>query len=66
MSEISGYILRPLLCITKKDIQEYADAHNITFREDQSNYDTTYDRNKIRHAIVPVLESLNPSIHDSM
>lgn len=66
MSVISGYIFRPLLCTTKKNIQEYARANCTVFREDQSNYDITYDRNRIRLDIIPVLESLNPSIHESM
>ena len=66
MSEVSLNIFRPLLSLTKQEINDYANMNNIIFREDQSNYDTVYDRNNIRHTIIPVLESLNPSIHDTM
>jgi tRNA(Ile)-lysidine synthase TilS/MesJ len=66
MSEVSGSILRLLLSVTKIDILRYAQEHNIAFREDASNQDTTYDRNRIRRDIIPVLEALNPSIHESV
>jgi tRNA(Ile)-lysidine synthase len=60
---VSGYILRPLLTTTKSEIITYAREHQVEYREDSTNTDTTYDRNRIRHDIIPVLESLNPSIH---
>ncbi len=65
MQIISGYIFRPLLSHTKRDILNYSTENNIEYREDSSNMDTTYDRNRIRHDIIPVLESLNPSIHST-
>jgi tRNA(Ile)-lysidine synthase len=63
MSMVSGCIFRPLLTITKSDILTYAHEHRIEYREDSTNMDITYDRNRIRHDIIPVLESMNPSIH---
>lgn len=66
MSNLSGYILRPLLSVTKKDIYQYAHEYKVEYREDSTNTDTTYDRNRIRHDIIPVLEWLNPSIHTTM
>lgn len=65
MSQISGYIFRPLLSTLKSDILQYARDHSVEFREDSTNSDLTYDRNRIRHDIIPVLESLNPSIHST-
>lgn len=64
--ELSGYILRPLLQVSKLDILWYAENHRVEHREDITNQDTSYDRNRIRHNIIPVLESLNPSIHNTM
>ena len=64
--ELSGYILRPLLQVSKLDILWYAENHRVEYREDSTNQDTSYDRNRIRHNIIPVLESLNPSIHNTM
>ena len=66
MSIISGLIFRPLLTTPKSDILEYAREHQVEYREDSTNMDITYDRNRIRHDIIPVLESLNPSIHNSV
>ncbi len=66
MFQISGNIFRPLLSVTKQQIQLYSKENNIEYREDSSNSDTTYDRNRIRHDIIPVLESLNPSIHNTI
>jgi len=63
MSIVSGCIFRPLLAITKSDILAHAREYRIEYREDSTNMDITYDRNRIRHDIIPVLESLNPSIH---
>lgn len=62
---ISGNIFRPLLAVSKQEIRNYAKEQNIDYREDSSNSDVTYDRNRIRQDIIPVLESLNPSIHNT-
>ena len=65
MSVVSGFIFRPLLTTTKSDIIQYAHEHQVEYREDSTNADKSYDRNRIRHDIIPVLESLNPSIHNT-
>ena len=62
---VSGFILRPLLTTSRSAILEYAREHRVEYREDSTNSDTSYDRNRIRHDIIPVLESLNPSIHNT-
>lgn len=62
---ILGSIFRPLLSITKVEILQYAQGKGIVYGEDSTNMDTTYDRNRIRHDIIPVLESLNPNIHNT-
>jgi tRNA(Ile)-lysidine synthase len=55
-----GSIIRPMLRLRRSDIEAYAAANQIAFREDSSNKLTKYTRNKIRHQIVPELENLNP------
>jgi len=55
-------IIRPLLFATRDEITKYCNQHNIIFREDRSNIDTKYIRNKIRHHIIPQLKAINPSI----
>ena len=53
-------LFRPLLSLTKSEILEYAKEHSITYREDSSNSDTTYQRNKLRHDILPKFTEINP------
>jgi tRNA(Ile)-lysidine synthase len=55
------YIRRPLLPFSRLDIAEYAKKNQILWREDSSNADTKYLRNKIRHSLIPILESLHPT-----
>ena len=44
-------IVRPLINMTKKDIYRYATEHDLRFREDQTNSDETYLRNRVRFAL---------------
>ncbi len=66
MSCISGNIFRPLLFTAKKDILNYQQEHQIFYREDSSNTENIYERNRIRHDILPVLFALNPSIDETV
>lgn len=56
---------RPLLHVTKLQLQNYAKHHQLTYREDASNASCDYTRNQIRHRILPALNQLNPnaSVH---
>lgn len=55
-------LVRPLLNVTRDEIERYCQDHDLHPRQDASNQDTTYTRNTIRHNILPVLESVNPQI----
>jgi tRNA(Ile)-lysidine synthase len=59
---LNNNIIRPLLFASRQDIQTYCDKNKIVFREDRSNADTKYTRNKIRHLVLPVLKEINPSV----
>ncbi len=59
-------VIRPMLFATKKEIRAFADETGIKFREDHSNRDSSYKRNKIRHHLIPVLQELNPSLHKNL
>jgi tRNA(Ile)-lysidine synthase len=61
IKNISGNIIRPMLFADKEEILEYADKHNIAYREDASNTDDYYKRNYIRHHIIPEFKKLNPN-----
>ena len=56
-----GYV-RPLLDITRPDIEQYLRGRGLEWREDASNSDTAYLRNRIRHQLLPLLEEYNPDI----
>ncbi len=54
-------ISRPLLPFSRDEILRYAQEHQLDWREDESNKETKYLRNKIRHTIVPNLKELHPN-----
>ncbi len=60
-----GDVIRPMLFAEKADILAYAKEHKIKWREDLSNEQTKYQRNKIRHEVIPVLKSINPGLLNS-
>lgn len=58
-------IVRPIIDLKKQEILEYAKMRNLEWREDVTNEETQYTRNKIRHVVLPILEQeFNPSIID--
>jgi len=59
-----GNVLRPLLSFSRKQMEAYAQEHLISWREDSSNQETYYLRNKLRKSVVPLLKELNPSFLD--
>jgi tRNA(Ile)-lysidine synthase len=59
-----GNIIRPLLNIPRKTIQEFASNNEVVFREDSSNASTKYLRNKIRHLLIPDLKNEFASVAD--
>jgi tRNA(Ile)-lysidine synthase len=56
---IQKTLVRPLLFTFRKNIDSYARKHKLTYREDSSNAENKYLRNKIRHEIIPVFRELN-------
>lgn len=60
-----GHIIRPLLFASRAEIEAYRQEHIIDFREDSSNADDKYARNKIRHNVIPVLQEINPALENT-
>jgi tRNA(Ile)-lysidine synthase len=56
-----GYV-RPLLDVRRFELESYLSARGCRWREDSSNNDTRYLRNRIRHELLPLLEEYNPAI----
>ncbi len=62
-----GDIIRPLLCVTRKEIVEYGKSRKLKFREDSSNKKDDYTRNFVRHKIVPAItKRINPSLAETL
>lgn len=55
-------LIRPLLCVTKKEILSFLKKQKIKFRKDLSNLDTKIPRNFLRSKIIPQLKKLNPNL----
>lgn len=53
-------IIRPLITVTRDEILAYARAHDIRWREDASNTEEAYLRNRVRHELLPMLEGWRP------
>ncbi len=63
VAELSrGLLIRPLLHFSRQQIETYAHEHNLDWVEDESNADTRFDRNFLRHNIIPQLSARWPSI----
>jgi tRNA(Ile)-lysidine synthase len=62
----SGYLIRPVLFLERHEIEEFALANDLAWREDSSNSQSKYSRNKIRHSIIPSFQELNPGIIKTM
>ncbi len=60
-----GYV-RPLLDISRSEIEQYLHRRGLKWREDASNSDTVYLRNRIRHQLLPLLEEYNPAIRSCL
>ena len=58
--EQNGKIIRPLLPFFKSEIVDYAQTYQIPWREDRSNQSDDYQRNAIRHHVIPELVKLHP------
>ncbi|HQQ98358.1 MAG TPA: tRNA lysidine(34) synthetase TilS [Cyclobacteriaceae bacterium] len=58
----NGKIIRPLLFASRDEILAYATARKITWVEDSSNHTDNYQRNYIRHKIIPHIREINPSV----
>lgn len=67
MEFVSGPIIRPLLDVTRFEIEEYCRENDLSYRTDSSNADTHFPRNRIRRELIPLLESnYNPQARDAI
>lgn len=60
------YIIRPLIAVTREEIEDYCKDNGIQYVTDSTNLTDEYTRNKIRHNVLPVLKQINPSLERSI
>lgn len=63
---VRGPIIRPLLPVTRREIEDYLNANHIPHVEDSSNAQDDYLRNRLRHQVLPLLQAENPAIAESV
>ena len=66
MAGLNKKLLRPLLDVSRVDLERYAKQHQLAWIEDESNIDTKFDRNFMRHEVLPKLEKKYPAIRQTI
>lgn len=66
ISQLDGDLWRPLLSLSKEEINSYCRENKIRYVLESSNNDITFRRNYLRHKVVPHLKSLNPNLLTTM
>ena len=66
MKPRNGFVVRPLLTVSRKDIESYLSEHGVSYVVDCTNLESVYIRNKIRLQVLPLLRSINPSVDHSI
>lgn len=59
MQPVNGHIIRPLLDVSREEIRQYAMENHIAWREDHTNAETQFLRNRIRHELLPVIDGIS-------
>ena len=60
---VRGKIIRPLLGVTRSQVEDYCSQHHLSYVTDSTNLQQDYTRNRLRHQIIPKLLELNPSLY---
>lgn len=60
------HIVRPLLAVSRSEIMEYVSSHQLPYVVDETNNEDIYTRNIIRLKVLPLLETINPSVRNSI
>lgn len=59
IAPVRGKLIRPMLTVTRREIERYAAENAVPYRQDRTNDDTAYTRNYLRHEVLPLLENVN-------
>jgi tRNA(Ile)-lysidine synthase len=61
-----GHVIRPMLFMDKDDIMSIVHGRQLAWREDSSNESVKYQRNFLRHEVLPLLKKLNPNLEQTL
>lgn len=64
--ERRGNIIRPMLAVSRGEIDAYLAAYDVSHMEDETNGDQSYTRNRVRHQLIPLLEGWNPGVTERL
>ncbi|HLP04010.1 MAG TPA: tRNA lysidine(34) synthetase TilS [Paludibacter sp.] len=59
-------VVRPLLCLTRDEIENYLREQHLEHVEDTTNAENDYQRNKFRNEVIPLLEKINPAVRSAL
>lgn len=62
INPVSGNVIRPMLAITRQEVEAFLQEYHLPHREDSSNAGDDFLRNRIRHRVMPLLRAENPSV----
>lgn len=64
--KIRGSIIRPLILTSREDIESYCSKNGLDYVTDSTNLQDDFNRNKLRHRVVPCLKEINPSVENTV
>lgn len=64
--QVRGKYIRPIIDISREDIEKYAEGERLKFVKDSSNQSAKYLRNRIRFRLMPILMGYNPAVKNDM
>jgi len=63
---VNGRIIRPLLSVTRRDVEDFLNEYYVNHIEDSSNHSDDFLRNRIRHHVMPLLQLENPLLAQNL
>ena len=66
MQQYGEHVIRPFLGVSRRDIEDYAKENEVLYREDSSNKEQLYLRNRLRLDIIPRMKLINPSLNSTI
>jgi len=64
--DVDRFLLRPLLAVPKTELLQYATEQQLTWVEDESNADVSYDRNFMRQKVMPIMRERYPQLDNAL